>query len=111
MKSKLASNPAKKILCLALCAIMLIAMLPVMWTLLDLRKSLSSSHTKSRKRHLSNPPTEQRQEKRRARIGNLFFPGFRRKRTRPQGSIGKGRNPKKSKALIVNSGCSVQLKK
>lgn len=30
MKSKLASNPAKKILCLALCAIMLIAMLPVM---------------------------------------------------------------------------------
>lgn len=30
MKSKLVSNPAKKILCLALCAIMLIAMLPVM---------------------------------------------------------------------------------
>lgn len=30
MKSKLASNPAKKILCLALCAIMLIAMLPAM---------------------------------------------------------------------------------
>jgi len=55
-------------------------------------------------------PGDPAPEKRRARNGNLFFPGFRRKRTRPQGSIGKGRNPKKSKALIValivNSGCS-----
>lgn len=67
--------------------------------ILDLRKSLSSSHTKSRKRHLSNSPTEQRQEKRRARNGNLFFPGFRRKKDEAARINRQRQKPEKVKGI------------